>query len=289
MATAASRLSSFWGSTRRRLALAGAVLALLVLAVAGVVLARGGEDETKARRDAVAAYIAQVNITQQSLAVELERVNRAYRDLRLSGRADPKQLARVERAERTLQGLYARLEALPAPVEARTLRRLLLRLVDLQAGLAEEVAGMARYIPFQASENRKLAAATRTLRAALGAATTGPEQRRAFAAYDAALRGAVKRLEASSAPAVLEPSRAREIERLGQLAGLSRKLGAALEAQRAAEVDRLFPRFVQVSASTGTTRAERDAVVAFNRRLAAITDQRQALVAERARIDLELR
>lgn len=289
MATAASRLSRLWGSTRGRLALAGAMLVLVALGAAGVVLARGGDDETQARRAAVAAYIARVNTTQQTLIVELEQVSRAYRELRFRDRPDPAQVARVDKAQRTLRRLYERLAALPAPAEARTLRRLLLRLVDLQAGLAEEVAGMARFIPFQAAENRKLAAATKRLRGALGAATTGPEQRRAFAAYDEALRASVERLEAASAPAVLEPSRTGEIERLGRLADLSRKLGAALEAQRAAEVDRLFPRFVQVSASIGTTRAERDAVVGFNRRLGEVTDQRQAVVAERARIDLALR
>ena len=289
MATAASRLSRLWASTRGRIALAGAAVLLVALATAGVVVARGGEDETQERRDAVAAYIARVNTTQQSLIVELEQVSLAYRELRLRDRADPKELARVERAERTLRGLHERLAGLPAPPEARKLRRLLLELVALQAELAEEVAGMARYIPFQAGESRKLAAATRTLQKALQGAETGAEQRRAFDDYDTTLRATVKRLQAATAPAVLEPSRTREIERLGRLADLSEQLGVALDAQRATEVDRLFPRFVQVSASTGTTRAEREAVIAFNRRLAAITDQRQAVVAERARVDLDLR
>ena len=267
----------------------GAVVALVALAVGGVVVARGGEDETQKRRDAVAAYIARVNTTQQSLIVELEQVSLAYRELRLRDTADPKELARVERAEQTLRGLHERLAALPAPPEARKLRRLLLGLVELQADLAEEVAGMARYIPFQAAESRKLAAATRTLQKSLRAAETGAEQRRAFDVYDRTLRATVERLEGAKAPAVLEPSRTREIERLGRLADLSEQLGVALAAQRAADVDRLFPRFVQVSASTGTTRAERDAVVAFNRRLAAITDARQDVVAERARVDLDVR
>jgi hypothetical protein len=256
--------------------------------VAVVLLARDDDDRTDERREAVADYIVKVNTTQQTLIVELERVSLAYRELRLREKADPKQIARVTEAQQTLRRLRSRLAELPVPVEARKLRRAVLVLLDLQVELASEVAGMARYIPVQAAENRKLAAATTTLRDALGRAKTGAAQRQAFASYRATLLATVDRLEATTAPAVLEPSRTGEIKRLGRLAVLAQQLGDALEDQDAKNVDLLFPRFVQTTASTGTTPAERAAVVAFNRRIAAIADQRQAVLAERTRLDLAL-
>ena len=97
------------------------------------------------------------------------------------------------------------------------------------------------------------------------------------------------RLERASAPAVLEPSRQEEIARLERLAGLAQQLDRALEAERVDDVNRLFPLLVQTGASTGTTPAERRAVIAFNRRLRGITDQRSAVNAERTKLDLELR
>jgi len=263
-----------------------------VLAIAigvAVVLLGRADDETDERRDAVSVYIVEVNTTQQALILELERVSLAYRELRLKEKADPKQLARVNEAARILRRLRSKLAALEAPSEARKLRGAVLGLVDLQIQLADEVAGMARYIPVQAAENRKLATATTRLRVGLGKAKTGPAQHDAFDVYRTALLASVGKLEAAAAPAVLEPSRTGEIKRLARLAALAQKLGAALEDQDAKSVDLLFPRFVQTSASTGTTPAERAAVIAFNRRLGAIGRQRQAVVAERTRLDLALR
>ena len=216
-------------------------------------------------------------------------MSRAYRELQLRERPVPGQLERVEAAEATLRRLRSRLAALAAPPEARALRVGLLELIDLQAELAAEVAGMVRYLPVQAAENRKLAAATETLRDALTDAKTGAAQREAFDVFRAALQRSARTLDEASAPDVLEPSRTGEVARLERLATLSRRIGRALEDAEAEDVDRLFPQFVQTSASTGTTRAERDAVIAFNKKLAAVADQRAEVVRERARIDLNLR
>ena len=262
---------------------------LALVAGAAVVLLRDGGDETQARRDAVAAYIVQVNQTQQALIVELESVSRAYRELQLKAKPVPGQLEKVAAAEQTLRKLRGRIAALSTPGEARKLRASLLQLVDLQSGLAHEVAGMVRYIPVQAAENRKLAAETKKLRDGLQGAKTGAGQRVAFETYRTALLTSVGLLERATAPDVLEPSRTGEIARLERLAGLARQLGRALETQQAQDVDRLFPRFVQTSSSTGTTPTERRAVIAFNRRLRAITEQRTAVTKERAQLDISLR
>ena len=263
----------------------------MALAAVFVLQRRGGDDDAEERRAAVSAYIVEVNITQQTLIVELERVSLAYCGLRLQEKADPKQLARVEEAERTLRGLRSRLAALGAPAEAMKLRRLILGLVDLQVQLAGEVAGIARYIPMQAAECRELARATNVLRDRLAEADTGAGQKEAFDAYRASLIASARRLDQASVPTVLKPSRSDEVKRLSRLsrlALLARELGKALEEQRAKDVDVLFPRFVLTSASAGTTKAERDAVIAFNRRLERIGKQRIAVAAERTRLGLAL-
>ena len=185
---------------------------LLALVVgAAVVLLQGGDDETQARRDAVAAYIVEINQTQQTLIIELTSVSRAYRDLELKEKPVPGQLEKAEVGERELRNLRARLATLSTPGEARPLRAELLRLVDLQAELAHEVAGMVRYIPLQAAENRRFVAATKKLRDGLEGAENGAAQRVVFASYRAAMLASAGRLERASAPAVLQPSRMEEI------------------------------------------------------------------------------
>ncbi len=285
MATAASRLSSVRG---RAALLGGAVLAAAAV-VAGISLVRDGDDETDARREAVSAYIVELNTAQQASIVELDRVSSTYRRLRVAERADPAQLRRVEDAEASLRRVRARLAALPAPPEAARLRRELLRLVDLQVGLAEEVAGMVRYLPLQAEQSQRLAAAARKLQAGLEGSPPGAGQRAAFTAFRGELLATIAALERAAAPEVLEPSRTEEIERLRTLAALAQRLGAALDDGDAAEIERLFPQFVRSSTPAGTTKAERDAVVAFNRRIARIADVREAIAREQERLDLALR
>lgn len=266
------------------------MLGALLLAsaiVAGAALFRD-DDAADERRAAVAAYIIQVNTTQQALVVELERVNIAYRELELKADPVPGQLSRVEAAKRSLEKLRARFAALRVPPEAAKLHRQLLRLVALQIAFAGEVAGMVGYLPVQAAESRKVVAATERLRGELQKAAGGEAQRGAFETYRQVIRAVVRRLEQASAPAVLEPARTGEIARLKKLDALAAQVGHALEQQRVQDIDRLFAGFVRESAGTGTTPAEREAVIAYNRRVAAISDQRTAVNAERVRLDLEL-
>jgi hypothetical protein len=263
------------------------VLLLASAIVAGRSLLRD-DDGSDERRAAVADYIRKVNTSQQAVVLELEQVNKAYRELQLRAKPVPGQLKRVEAAERSLVNLRARLARLPVPRDAARLHSELLRLVELQVAFAHEVVGMVRYLPLQAEEHRKLAAATDRLRAALEGATAGATQRTAFEAYRRAVRAVIGRLERASAPPVLEPSRTGEIERLERLDTLAARLGRALDEQRVEEIDPLFAEFVRASADTGTTQAERQAVIAYNRRLAAITDQRTAVSAERTRLDAVL-
>jgi len=261
----------------------------LAAGAAVVLLEDGGDDEAQARRDAVAAYIVEVNQTQQTLIVELEKINRAYRELDLKGDPTPAELEQVDHVERTLKQLRSRFTALEVPVEARKLHLELLHLVDLQAAFAHELSAIVRYLPIQAREHRKLAAATATLRDALVKKASVATQQAGFEAYRTTLRAVVVRLERAEAPPVLEPTRTGDIARLTRLGSLAKELADALGKQQAAEIDRLSRQFVQTSGTTGATPAERNAVIAYNRRLAAIGKQRLAVNAERNRLDLKLR
>lgn len=282
--TAASRLSSFW--------VRALVLGTLLVAAAGATAAtlfESDSDPVAERRAAVARYIGEVNAAQQTLVVELEKVRDVYRRLSLTARPVPGQLAGAEKAVRTLADLRGRFAGIPAPREAKRLQSSLLQLLDLQVALADEVAGMARYLPLHSAANRRLGVATRRFVQSLRTASATDGQQAAVAEYRGALRRIDGELQRLSAPPVFEPVRTGAIDRLQRLDALLARLDRALGARRATEIDLLFRRFVQVSSDTGVTDARREAVVAFNRKVRRIADQRSALTAELRRLDVRLR
>ena len=107
------------------LAAAGAVTAAVV-----VTMTNHGSNESPQRRD-VSAYIVAVNDVQHRMGKPLTRVLTAYRDFTGHGSSARDPAPELADAAETLQMLRARLAALPAPVEARKLRRLLLGLVEI--------------------------------------------------------------------------------------------------------------------------------------------------------------
>jgi hypothetical protein len=284
--TAASR--RFSSSASKKLAGALGVVVLCLAGAATYAFTRE-DDDADERRAALTAYVAEVNMAQQELAVELVAVNEAYRGLRLEPRALPRQLERLDDATATLAALRGRVGGLTPPADGRTLHRELLSLLDLQAAFGGDVAGLARYLAVEVEEQRAVARATQALTRDLSDARTAAAQQAAFRRYAGALDDASATLERATAPAVIEPSRLGELDRLERLRTLARELAAALRDAEPREVDLLFRRFAQATADTGTTKAERDAVVAFNRRLREIADQRNAVLEERARLDQAIR
>jgi hypothetical protein len=185
--------------------------------------------------------------------------------------------------------MRSRLAALPAPAEAEALRAQLLRLVDLQVALAREVTGIVRYLPAQAAAGRELVQVTARLRRALVASTTPAAQRAAFERYRSELGTVAAGLERAAAPTVLAPARAAELARLRALGTRAGEIAAALERQRPDELRAALAAFVRESSSTGTPAAQRQAVLAFNRRSRAIGKQAGAVAAERTRLDVRVR
>jgi hypothetical protein len=286
MATGASQLSGSWA----RALVAAAVLAVAAGA-AGVFLLRddAGLSRLEERREAAAAYIASVNMSQQELALEVGRVNRTYRELDLKPDTARRQLAAAQRAEATLGKLRARIAALPAPEEATELRASLLRLVDLQLALAREVTGLVRYLPAQAAAGRELVAVTNRLRSALAGSTTPAAQRAVFERYRRELRPVVAGLEQAAAPTVLAPARAEELARLRALGTRAGEIAAALGRRQAGALQSALAAFVRTSRSTGTSADQRQAVLAFNRRARELGKQAEEVATARARLDVQLR
>lgn len=265
------------------------MLAVLGTAAVVVYLQNRDDDAVAERRAAITSYIARVNMTQQELAAELVAVNDAYRELRLEPAALPRQIERLDEAEATLSSLKARVADVKPPPEARNLHRQLVALLDLQAAFAGEVEALGRYLLVEVDEQRQVAAATKSLRTGLNGAKTAAAQEAVFGRYARSLEAAATTLEETAAPPVLEPSRTGEVARLQRLVELSDELGASLDGADPKRVDELFRRFAQTTADTGTTKAERRAVIAFNRRLRVIADQRAAVTQERARLDRVVR
>jgi hypothetical protein len=280
---AASRL--FSSSVRTLWVVVGVLAALVLAAMGATALAERGDDDD---RDRVARYIESVNGVQRGLGAELARVNRTYAAFRASPDSLAAQAADLRRAERTLALLQQQVGALSVPEQAEILHVELRRLISLQIDFARELTQLGDYLPRAAAAERALAPAGARVRRELAAAETPEQQSRAFGRYSAALGSVADRLEKLSAPAVLQPARRAEIARLRQLESLGTQLRQAIDQDRPTEIERLADSIARVSSVRGATRAERDAVVAYNRRLRDMQNQRTAVERERARLDRAL-
>ena len=282
MAMAASPRFS---SSAKALWVVAAVVTVGVAAAFGAIaLTDGGDDD----RNEVARYIVDVNRVQGSLAGELTRVNRAYASFRAAAAQPMGQVAELREAERTLGMVAQQIRALHVPDGAARLHKELLRLFALQSDFARELTQLAEYLPRLRDAQRELAPAGARVQRELAAAETPAGQAHAFGRYAATLDQVAKSLERLSAPPVLEAARRAEVARLRELATLSAKLRTAIEEQQPGAVRRLSADISRVAAVRGATRAERDAVLAYNDRLKAIGAQRSAVERERRRLNREL-
>jgi hypothetical protein len=282
MATAAFRRFSSRGNAL--LATLGVVAALL-LVLALVTAERGGDE----RRTAVSRYIHDLNALQVHRAVDGTAIASAYATLELNPEALEEAEPRLVRAERGLEELRTRVGALEPPPEAADLHREVLRLLELETGLAGEVTAIARYLPRLAEVEADLRAATEALGAALERADALSQQQRAFGRYATALDGIAERLESLTAPEVLEASRSGDAERLRTLADLAGRLRAAIGRSDETAVARLYAQLSREASRSGATRAERRAVLAYNDRLRELAEQGRTVELERARLDAEIR
>jgi len=129
---------------RRTVALGIAAAVAVGVAVAVTLL---GRSSASPKHKAVASYITDVDQIQQGMQVELINTVSVFRAF-ANGAIPAKTLVpRLGQAERTLRRLQGRLVALPAPVPAKRLRKLLIRLVGSEVSTAHEVGQLATFSP----------------------------------------------------------------------------------------------------------------------------------------------
>jgi hypothetical protein len=243
------------------------------------------EGRDAARVDEVALYIREVNGVRRGLSDELQRVNEAYELFRAGPAELRAAVPRLDEAVRTVGMFQAGLKAVEPPPEARNLHAELLRLAELESALAEEVRDIGRALPAISAEARKLSNSGRRLIRNLRAADSLAGQAAAFDRYGKDVTGIADRLSALDTPAVLKASVQSEQKRLRRLVTLANGTRDALVAERPTDATRLSNRLARAaSESAVVTRAQREGIEAYTRRVRALGAQERAVERERERL-----
>jgi hypothetical protein len=258
---------------------AAAALAALVLAGCG--------SETDHRREAVDAYVAKVNDVQRDALVPWQRAQRGYVAVG-SGKVTDAQLRDLAAAPKTIRRLRARIAAVSAPKDATRLRARLLRLLDLDARFATEVAAFARYVRDVSAPEQQVAASTAQLRRALQRTKESAAEQRALARYAARLDGIVRRMRRLAPPRSLAPWHAEQVDRMTALRAAARDLARGLSTRNVALTQQGLQELATAAGSSPVTEAERDAILAYNARLRQIRKASAAVATEQNRLTKEL-
>lgn len=273
-------------STRRGLILGlWAVAALIGSALLAYVLV--GELRPT-RTDKVNDYIGQVNDTQRELSTEISRVNQAYQ--KFGGKTPLAELIpELREAERTVARLHTRVAALDPPSDAERLHAAFLALLDEELRAAREVTSMAVYLEHLQTDARPIAPASAKLRKRLAKAKTSDEQVAAFAAYARDIDKVRTRLAKLASPDALAPSHRAFVLRLQTTTSLSRRLRDAAGRRDTATAEYLIKRLRLFSQPTPATRnAEIEAIKAYNKRIARVTQLVSVLGREQRRISTSI-
>jgi hypothetical protein len=247
----------------------------------------GGAD----RRDAARDYIEQVNRVSRELRASLIEVQNVYSRFSTRRAELPALRPELERSERTILTLQSRLRNVDAPADARLLRRRLLLLVAAEAELAREAVSLVAFVPRLETALRRLRPATARLRALLRRAGNDDARAAALDAYSRIVAKTVRRLRRLRPPPVVRPSHAADVAALTRVGMLAGRLSNALRRRQGDVLPRLvteFDRAAQSGATLSAQRAERRAVIAYNRRVARIGALAAAVEQERARLERAL-
>jgi hypothetical protein len=265
----------------------------LVLAVAAGLAACGGGDDPRER---VESYILEVNAVQKRAEPAFKRANEAYVAFSQRGAKDPvakpegaatgkpEEIAAAEQAIRRTRAQIARLRP---PADAMRLHRLLLRVFDVNAGMAHETTLLARYLPAAEEAVAPLDAISTRLRRRLAKAKDPGHQTRALRAYFLSLDLLIARLKRLDVPPVLAPTHHAQTTRLTSARLLAKRLRAAIQAQDAKRVAALLVRFRKLNGRRAqerrlTARAIRSYLQRYRRITRVVQDaQRERLRLER--------
>jgi hypothetical protein len=258
----------------------GVVLAV-VLALPGALGACGSN-----ARDRVNDYVKDANAIQEKAAPEFARADAAYKSfskdkLAKSAPAD------LERAEAAIRDTRTKLAALHPPAEARRLHTLLLRVFDLNIGLAHETTLMGEYLPAANEATKPLKDINARLGRGLKSAKVA-DQTRTLGTYRGELRKVVRALQKLDPPPLLAALHADQVSRLQSTMTLAAQLRSALKAGDQQRVSDLLIRFRSLNSLTGTG-ISHQALVAYEERQQDVSRASQALQREQNRLAATLR
>jgi hypothetical protein len=254
------------------------VFVLLVAAVA-VAGCRGGDD----RRDAVESYIESVNRAQAKLKPAFTDAQVALRAF-ASGRVTERTVERLRGGSATMRATEASLELIQPPPEAKKLHADLLRLVDLQSGLALELSLAADYVLQLGPAAAPAQGAASKLSGELRAANTSKEQVEALREFAASVDLALTRIDALAPPPAMVPWHDDQRARLAKSQHDAVALADAIEQKDAPAVEEALKAFTTPASNTVSRKAQAAAIRAFNKRLR----RQEQLLARIAREQLAL-
>lgn len=234
----------------------------------------------------MAAYIKRANATGAAFAAQYKDVSAAYRTLSPAPRGQAAQLARLRAAARQLTVLRLELERIPAPPAARTLRRRLVAFYRLQEQVAHELPAIVAYFPAVASAERDVQPAAKQMRTALTRARTPKAQAAVLKTYADIVNFAAVSVENLPAPALLAPARAAEAARLRRTARSIQRAVAGLLTRDRSKLQRAIAALGVTSDATG--RANRAAILAYDRHIVEIRQLGARVEQERRRLESSL-
>lgn len=240
------------------------------------------------RRDAYEDYVAAANTAQAQFTPGYRSAVAAIRGFGSS--SDPaRTAARLREAAATVRASRASLALLHPPPEARAMHTDLLRLLDLQARLSQELSLAAEYIPAVARALTPPEDAAVRLRRAIRAAADDDQQRAALAGYAAEVQGSIDELDALAPPPVLVPWHRTQAARLEAAQALASELAAGIAAKRADAVERALRAYASAAPNDpALQRAQTAAVRAFNGEIRRQQRLYQRIAREQAQIFAEL-
>ena len=284
------------------------------VAVGAVVAVTISHHRKHTPRDAVAAYLSQVNGIQDDLRYPLTKVEVAYRTFDSGQTLDASQAEQLRTAQQTLLKVQRRLAHLTPPPEGRRLRRLLLRLVGHEASITHEVALIAAFLPGFEAALRTVHGASAQLGASLakihppaahslrGTKKQVVAAQKAFAtnsrraasaqadairAYDARIAVGLRQLSMLNPPPAFAPELRSQRFTLKTTREAGARLVAGLQSPNRSDVARLGRAFTVASRHSqaiSQQRAEIAAVRAYNGRVRTIGDDAVAVRAEVTRL-----
>jgi hypothetical protein len=260
--------------------------ACVALAAAALVAGCGGDG----RREAVDDYLEQVDRAQTSVLVQKGQIDLALGRFDLVA-AKPADVATLTQAEKALRRVAREVRSIEAPPEARPLRSDVLRLLDLQAGVAHDLVWAARYAPRLRAALQPLGEATNRLSADLKAARETRTSAAAFASYRTSLSAILRDLGPLEAPPALRPSLDGQRRALRRSVTLSSEIEAALRRGDASRVTQALRALSVLSTGPQAVRmrqAEIAAAKAYNRRLVDIGKLARKVEQHRRKLDTSL-